>query len=157
MGFGILAPVPADLLKSALATCEEKGRVAFGTNAGDIFRKAAQVYGQPFPILIYPTIHYGDPDRVSAPGYACFRGAYLRLAPANPNGRHPEASIRPPTTISGSNPDTPWQYFWEVESLKMLPKAQHVAITTLTAEGQRKPLPKGYVPHGPLIVEAIFL
>jgi len=153
MGIAILCPVPAALLKSALATCDEKGRVAFGTNAFDVFKRAEQLYGSPLPALIYPTIHYGDPDGLSAPGYACFRATYLCLQRADRNGRHPDPSVRPAATVSGSDSDTPWQFFWEVEGLQKLPAAQRIAITTLMAEGQNKPLPKAYVPHGPTIVK----
>ncbi len=35
----------------------------------------------------------------------------------------------------------------------MLTGAERVAVTTLTAVGQGKRLPKGYVPRGPIIVK----
>ena len=94
---------------------------------------------------------------MSAPGYVCFRARYLQLEKADRNGKHPNALIRPLTTISGSNPDSAWQYFWEVAEFEALPKQQRIAITTLTAEGRSKPFPKGYVPRGPVIVKAPFL
>lgn len=157
MGVAILAPVPAELIGSAVATCTETGRVAFGTNAFEVFKAAENIYGAPLPVLIYPTIHYGDPEKVSRPGYAPFKATYFQLKRANNRGRHPDAFIRPAMTISGPSPDTPWLYFWEVTDLKRLPKAQHVAVSSLTAEGQTKPFPNGYVPHGPIIVKAGFL
>ena len=153
MGVAILAPVPADLLKSALETCALKGRVAFGTDAYDVFAKVHADYGSPLPVLIYPTVHYGDPDGMSRGGYACLLASYLKLTQADKFGRHPDPSIRPLVTIVGSTPDTAWQYFWEVEDLQHLATSQHVAVTTLTAIGKRTHLPMGYVPRGPIIVQ----
>ncbi len=52
----------------------EAGRVAFGSNAWELFAKIDQEYGEGLPVLIYSTHHYGDPDKLCAPGYATFRG-----------------------------------------------------------------------------------
>jgi hypothetical protein len=63
MGIGILAPVPAVLLPSAIETCEREGRVAFGTNAIDLFLKINEQYGSDLPVIIQPTVGYGEPLR----------------------------------------------------------------------------------------------
>jgi hypothetical protein len=67
MGAGILAPVPASILVSAVQTSVEAGRVAFGSNAWELFAKTDQEYGEGLPVLIYPAHHYGDPDKLCDP------------------------------------------------------------------------------------------
>ena len=47
--------------------------------------------------------------------------------------------------------------FWEVSGLVKLAKEDRIAISTLTAEGESKPLGKGFVLHGPILVKAMFL
>jgi hypothetical protein len=153
---GILAPVPATILVSAVETCAEAGRVAFGSNAWELFDKASRKYGEGLPVLIYPTHHYGDPDKLCDPGYATFRGTYLGMTLAK-TGKHPNAAVRPLTTIEEHSADTAWALFWEVGNLVQLVKQDRVAITGLTAEGQKKPLAKGFLPHGPMLVKAAFL
>jgi hypothetical protein len=156
MGVGILAPVPATILVSAVETCAEIGRVAFGSNAWELFTKIDQEYGDGLPVLIYPTHHYGDPDKLCAPGLATFRGTYLAITPAKA-GKHPNPAVRPLVTIEEHSADTAWAIFWEVGNLVRLAQQGRVAITSLTAEGQKKPLAKGFVPRGPMLVKASFL
>lgn len=156
MGVGLLAPVPAVILKSALATCSAQGCVAFGTNAWELFVKIDQEYGADLPVLIYPTPRYGDPDHLCAPGFAAFRGIY-RGTQQPRGGKHPKPALRPATTVDGEEPDTGWALFWEVTDLVQLSKADRIAITSLTAEGQNKALANGFVPHGPMLVKAPFL
>lgn len=156
MGVGILAPVPASILVSAVETCAEIGRVAFGSNAWELFAKTDQEYGEGLPVLIYPTHHYGDPDKLCAPGYVTFCGIYLGMTPAKA-GKHPNPAVRPFATIDEHSADTAWAMFWEVSDLARLPKQDRVAITTLTSVGQKKPLANGFVPHGPILVKAALL
>jgi hypothetical protein len=137
-------------------TSVEAGRVAFGSNAWELFAKTDQEYGEGLPVLIYPTHHYGDPDKLCAPGYATFRGTYLGMTPSKA-GKHPNPAVRPLPTIEEHSADTAWAIFWEVGSLVQLAKQDRVAITSLTAEGQKKPLAIGFVPHGPMLVKAAFL
>jgi hypothetical protein len=156
MGVGILAPVPATILLSAMQTCAEAGRVAFGSNAWELFDKANREYGEGLPVMIYPTRPDDDPDKLCVPGFATFRGTYLCTTPAKA-GKHPNPAVRPLATIQGPSADTAWALFWEVADLRQLPKKDRVAITNLTAEGQKKPLAKGFLPHGPMLVKASFL
>jgi hypothetical protein len=156
MGVGILAPVPATILRSAEDTCAAVGRVAFGSEAWEVFNRADLEYGTGLAVLIYPTQHYGDPNQLCDPGYACFRAVYLGTKPSRA-GRHPDPSARPPATIHGPDADTAWPLFWEVSNLVPLSKRDRVAIVSLTAERQKKPLGNGFVPHGPMLVKAAVL
>jgi hypothetical protein len=156
MGVGILAPVPAVHLKSALDTCAAAGRVAFGSDAWEVLQRAGKNYGEGISVLIYPTHHHGDPDRLSDPGYVNFRGVFHGITMAH-GGKHPDPTIRPRTTIEGRSSDTAWAMFWEVSDLVHLSKEDRIAITDLTAERAHKPFVKGFVPLGPMLVKADFL
>lgn len=116
MRIGILAPVPAVLPKSALDTCAAMGKVAFGTNAWELFATIDAEYGDGLPMLIYPFHHRGDPDKLCDPGFASFRGAYV--GSVRPRRiKHPNPAVRPAVTVEGEEPDTGWAIFWEVGSL----------------------------------------
>ena len=155
MGIGLLAPVPAVHLKAALDACAAAGRVAFGTEAFDVFHKVMSGYGAGIPVLIYPTQHWGNPDGLCDPGYVRFRGTLVGTVAARA-GKHPNPAVRPATSISGDRPDGRWAMFWEVSDLVRLPDAERIAITALATE-VGKPLAKGFVPHGPMAVKAGFL
>jgi hypothetical protein len=156
MGVGILAPVPANILRSAQDTCAAVGRVAFGSKAWEVFNKADLEYRYALPVLIYPTQHFGDPDKLCDPGKATFRAVYLGTKTAR-GGAHPDPAVRPPATMHGPDADTAWPLFWEVSNLVHLSRDNRIAIVSLTAEGQKKPLVNGFVPHGPMLVKAAFL
>src|SRR6202043_1364737 len=113
-------------------------------------------YGAKLPALIYATPRYGDPDDLCAPGFANFRGNYRRTQRPR-GGKHPNPALRPAATVEGDEPDTGWALFWEVAELVQLPKADRIAITSLTADGQKKAFANGFVPHGPLLVKAASL
>jgi hypothetical protein len=138
-------------------TCAVAGRVEFGSDAWDVFDKANREYGEGIPVLIYPTHRYGDPDKLCDPGFVPFRAGYLGTTAATKAGKHPNPVVRPQVTISGPSADSAWTIFWEINDLVQVPKSDRIAITTLTAEGQTKLLGKGFVPHGPMLVKALFL
>jgi hypothetical protein len=156
IGVGLLAPVPAVILKSALATCSAEGCVAFGTNACEVFVKLDLEYGAGLPVLIDPTPRYRDPNHLCAPGFWNFRGIYSRTQRPR-GGKHPNPALRPAATVEGDEPDTGWALFWEIAELVQLPKADRIAITSLTADGQKKAVANGFVPHGPMLAKAAFL
>lgn len=157
MGVGILAPVPASIMRSALGTCAAEGKVAFGSGAWEVFERANQEYGEGIPVLIYPTHHDGDPDKVCVPGFVPFRAIYLGTTPATKLGMHPNPAVRPAITINGPSADTASSFFWEVSDLKQLSPPERIAITSLTAEGQKKPFTNKFTLHGPILVKALFL
>ena len=156
MGVGLLAPVPAIFLKSALDICAAQDKVAFGTNAFEAFAKLDEQYGGGIPVLIYPTGQHGDPDGFCTPGFASFRAVYCGTQQAW-HGKHPAPALRPVAAVEGDQQDTAWAVFWEVSGLVRLPKADRVPIPKLTAEGKKKTLPLGFVLHGPMLITAPFL
>jgi len=154
MGIGILAPVPAVHLTSAMETCAKVGRVAFGSGSWEVFAKANEVYGIGIPVLIYASHPEDDPDHLSTPGVVGFRGVYLGTTEARA-GKHPNPDVRPLTTITSLSPDTAAAFFWEVGELVRIALSSQIKIGQLIAEGQKKPLTRP--PRGPMLVTAMFL
>jgi hypothetical protein len=152
MGIGLLAPVPAVHITSAIETYRRAGRVAFATNAIDVFAKIDEEYGAGIPVIIQPTVRYGDPK-----GYArsSFGATYDRFVTADRSGRHPDPAVRPDSALNPQDPDTPVLGFWEIVELRQLPS--RIAFSTLTAKGKKTPLPKTFILHGPILVTASFL
>jgi hypothetical protein len=145
MGVGILAPVPAVHLKSALETCAKHGRVAFGSDAWEFFAKASLEYGEGIPVLIYASPSFGDPDKLATPGAVGFCGTYLGTEKARA-GKHPNPELRPATTVT----DTAWAVFWELGGLVQLAPSECIILSQFTAIGQKKPI--SMPPRGPLLV-----
>ena len=119
------------------------------------FQKVMTDYGAGIPVLIYPTGHFGDADKLCDPGYVRFRGTLVGTVPAQA-GKHPNPAARPATTVSGASPDGRWSMFWEVADLVHLPEADRIALSSLATEAG-KPLAKAFVPRGPIVVKAGFL
>jgi hypothetical protein len=148
LGIGILAPVPAVLLRSALETCQEHGLVGFGTNAVEFFEEL----DAELPVVIYPTVHYGDPEGY---GRYSFQGTYTDVERADEKGLHRNPRVRPAKVFDAKEPDTPWRGFWHVKDLCKL--TTRIPVEKLTALNKKTHLPKGFVPDGPLLVKADFL
>jgi len=150
MAQGILAPVPCVHLASAIATCAQHGRVAFGSNAVDVFERDLE----PLPwagcrVLIYgsrPELHGGEFKSFHRPGFVTYSATFVAWVRANPDGRHPDPQLRP---ISTQDNDTAVIGFWEVADLVRL--ATPIALTALT--GKRGRLKVGFVPEGPMAID----
>jgi hypothetical protein len=63
MGVALLAPVPSLHLKSAVETCIEQGKVAFGSMSVDVFGKLEREFGFGIPVYIYASIGLPAPSR----------------------------------------------------------------------------------------------
>ncbi len=72
-------------------------------------------------------------------------------------GKNPKPAVRPLATIEQHSADTAWAVFWAVGDLVQLANQDRIAITSLTAEGQKNSLAKGFLPHGPMLVTVPFL
>ena len=95
MEIAIYAPVPAVLLRSARETCKCVGRVAFGTNSQQLFEEIDSEFGPGLPVIIHPTVRYGDPDGL---GKLTFGATYIGYERANNKGVHKVPTVRPRAT-----------------------------------------------------------
>ena len=156
MEIGILAPVPAIFLSSAVSICGRFKKVVFGTNAWEQFNDPRLAFNPGVPVLIYASM-----TGISAPlaltsevrkyiraGYATLRGRIIGFRKCD-SGFYPNPEYRPSLTIDGPVPDTKWAAFWEVEQLEFL----GTQLISLRSDLTKKKLAKNFIPHGPTLVE----
>ena len=88
---GLLAPVPEVHLASGVKICRTQGRVAFGSDAWEVFRSLDQGAGRGLPVAIYasfpttnlgPTISWAATYVEVVPGLVELEVAVPRSAPA---------------------------------------------------------------------------
>jgi len=152
--FAILAPVPEMHLLSALETMDklenelsdETIKVAFGSMAFEVFRKADELRGEKtVEVLIYASESDIDQPLNSE---ASWRGLYIGHANSR-NGRYAgKSKFRPPSTAS----DKPrWAVFWEVQELTRL--TTPIAIASLKALGKKSNFVSRLIPEEPMLIE----
>ncbi len=158
MGVALLAPVPSLHLKSAVETCAEHGKVAFGSMKADVFETVERDFGFGIPVYIYASTHHGPPYDYAASGKVSLRGILCNVEPATAQGKHPNPIYRPPSTFEAEKRGLEISWcFWEVSDLSGLPEKDRIPLTKFTALGQTKPLPSGFVPPGPMLVKGAFI
>jgi hypothetical protein len=151
--FAILAPVPEMHLLSALETVEklvnessdEIIKVAFGSMAFEVFRKADELRGdREVNVLIYAADSLNQPLNSEA----SWQGLYIGHGNSR-NGRYAgKSKFRPPATTS----DKPrWAVFWEVQELTRLKTP--IALASLKALGKKSNFPSRLIPEEPLLIE----
>ncbi|MDZ8049916.1 MAG: hypothetical protein RMX68_033915 [Aulosira sp. ZfuVER01] len=151
--FAILAPVPEMHLLSALETIDkleselsdETIKVAFGSMAFEVFRKADELRGdKEVEVLIYAS------DCIDQPlnSEASWQALYIGHANSR-NGRYPGKSKFRPSSTATDKPT--WAVFWEVQQLKRLKTP--IAIATLKALGKKTNYASRFTPEGPLLIE----
>jgi hypothetical protein len=139
----LLAPVPLDILESALQTDTPDGQISFGTRAWELFHKLDKSRaGMPVDVYIYASHAGGLFD-----GKASWHARYIRLEPE----KHKAEPYRPSLAAQTDN----WQgeVYWIVERLRRMEAAEHIPVTDFTAFGHAKAYGKAFPPHQPLLVE----
>lgn len=151
--FAILASVPEMHLLSALDTMEklenelsdEIIKVAFGSMAFEVFRKADELRGEKtVEVLIYAS------DRADQPlnSEVSWGGLYIGHANSR-NGRYSgKSKFLPPSTTA----DKPrWAVFWEIQELTKLKTP--IAIAAFKPLGKKTNLVSRFVPEEPMLIE----
>ncbi|MBE9181184.1 hypothetical protein IQ268_21720 [Oculatella sp. LEGE 06141] len=158
--FAILAPVPEVHLISGLdaiaaqlnsddTASQSMAKVAFGSMAFEVFRKADELRKQKLvEVLIYASEAQGD--RPLNPE-ASWRARYIGHLPSR-NGRYPgKSQFRPPSTAA----DRPVSaVYWEVQELEKLKTP--VPIATLQGLGQKAVYKSRFVPEDPVLIDYPF-
>jgi hypothetical protein len=158
--FAILAPVPEMHLISGLdtiaaqlnsddVTSQELPKVAFGSMAFEVLRKADELRkGRSVEMLIYATEAKGDQPLNPE---VQWRARYIGHLPSR-NGRYPgKAAFRPKTTAT----ERPvWAIYWEVQELQQLKTP--VPIAALQELGKKTNCKPRFVPEDPLLIEYPF-
>ena len=139
----LLAPVPLDILESALETGTPAGQIAFGTRDWSLFDKLDKSRaGMPVDAYIYAS-HPGG----SFEGKATWHARYVRLEPE----RHKAKPYRP--TLAAQTDNWEGEVYWMVERLRRMETNKHISVTDFIAFGHAKPYGKSLPPHRPLLVE----
>ena len=139
----LLAPVPLDILESALETGTPAGQIAFGTRDWSFFDKLDKSRaGMPVDAYIYAS-HPGG----SFEGKATWHARYVPLEPE----RHKAKPYRP--TLAAQTDNWEGEVYWMVERLRRMETNEHISVTDFIAFGHAKPYGKSFPPHRPLLVE----
>ena len=120
MGIAILAPVPCVHLARGLDTCVAQGRVAFGSNAVEVFLDKHGTCAIPEGSRVFIATtrpQYGN-GHLHSPGKAAFEATFVQWTPADNRGKHLDQILRPSSTLN----DTDFIGFWEVSGLQALLK-----------------------------------
>ena len=132
----LLAPVPVVHLRDTIATAAERGKVALGSDAFDLFDRlgrAGAVGALPVYLVASRTGHDGrTPPPFEVSKVHC-RGRLVAITPADRRRRHPDPSIRPASALET---DGGWALFWELAELERIEPPLALAQFT-TRTGQR--------------------
>lgn len=148
----LLAPVPEGHLESALVTCEDAGRVAFGSRAWQAFAELdRRREWLPCDVYIYPSHSelFGTPK-------VRWVATYVRQLGSR-GGRHPDRYKFRPTSTHESEDEGHWSVFWEVTDLRRLDPADAVPMNRFQGVDKSKRYVSNFKPEGPLLVEPIEL
>ncbi len=144
VAIALLTPVPLEHLVDGREVCAQEGRVAFGSQAWEVFRELDREGGPGTLVLIYAS-HSGALGRPRVTWSASYH-QYVESR----GGAHPERSrIRPPSTIT----DTVgyWAGFYELKRLELLSEDEEIAIRNLSDRAGRR-YARDFVPEGPMII-----
>ena len=139
----LLAPVPFDILKSAIETATLDGQTAFGTRDWTLFDKMDQKRANmPVDVYIYESHPEGGFE-----GKATWHARYIRLEP----DRYKAMPYRP--KLAAETDKWEGEVYWIVERLRRMEPNQHIPVGDFTGLDQKKPYGKSFPPHRPLLVE----
>ena len=139
----LLAPVPLDILVSALETDTPSGQIAFGSRDWQLFDKLDQSRAE-MPVDVY--IYASHPEG-SFEGKATWHARYIRLEPE----RHRAKPYRP--MLAAETDAWEGEVYWIVERLRRTEASEHISVTDFIPLGRTKPYGKSFPPHRPLLVE----
>lgn len=147
MALALLAPVPLIHLEDGVEVCEREGRVAFGSNAWEVFRRLDDEAASRTPVLIY-----ASHAAVTGRPRVTWMASYLRYVESK-GGAHPDRSrFRPRSTIENHEDTTGhWAGFYEVEGLHRLAKDDCLEVRELRDRNGRR-YRRDFVPEGPILV-----
>jgi hypothetical protein len=149
----LLAPVPAEHLKSALELLKTEEKVAFGSMNFLLFHELdLERQGLPVDVYIYAS---GKADCPDAP--PLWRAVYTGFTPCSPtkHGSHPdEGKYRPDSTKKYSlDNEGHWLVFWEVIDLRPASPQDWWSIEDMTGYRKKKRYGKSFVPEGPYLIK----
>ncbi|MDW3217108.1 MAG: hypothetical protein R8F63_00735 [Acidimicrobiales bacterium] len=143
-GFALLTPVPAEHLVDGEDVCRRQDKVAFGTEAWEVFAALSDIAGPEPQVLIYAS----HDDEHHGP-VVTWVARYVGYTPARA-GLHPDRfRYRPPSCRA----DGAFSGFYEVTELRRLDSGLEIPVESLKKRDGGS-LTAGFVPRGPTIVRA---
>lgn len=143
----LLAPVPLEHLQDGAVVCQQQGRVAFGSQAWEVFRQADNLRrGLPVDVYIYAS-HSPSPLHLEV----SWQGRYIGHV-SSIGGAHPQRMrFRPPSTAKYPD-DMQWAIYWEVEKLHQLPEDRRIPTGDFCGFNKRRGYGRNFVPEGPILI-----
>lgn len=145
-GIALLTPVPLVHLLDGLEVCEAEGKVAFGSNAWELFEDLDRTReGMPVDVFIYAS-RSPEPLGNVASWTARYVG-YIRRENASA-----QAIPRPPSTAE-EDAEHYWAGYWLAIDLRRLPPDEHVTISGLRGSEKQRYFQSNFIPEGPLTID----
>lgn len=148
-GAALLAPIPLEHLESGKDICVKEGKVAFGSNAFEVFRELDKIRdGLKVNAFLYASHDPGSQLQVT------WHALYVNHVESQ-QGTHPDGmKYRPSSTLKYKNDNVGhWGIFWEVEKLHNLSSGERLWISELQSLNTEKYFAKHFVPEGPLLIQ----
>jgi hypothetical protein len=141
----LLAPVPAEHLKSALDILKKKTKVAFGSMKWDVFNTLES--HRPVDVYIYASWQKACPSV-----QPLWRATYTGFVKAK-NGSHPDGmEFRPESTAQYALDNVGhWAIFWEIIELRPAHNNEF-EIAQMIGYGKKRRYGKSFVPEGPILI-----
>jgi len=143
IAYGLLTPVPLEHLVDGVDVCRRHGKVAFGTEAWEVFVGFGDIAGVEPQVLIYAS----HDDEHHGP-VVTWLARYVGYTPARA-GLHPDRfRYRPPSCRE----DGAFSGFYEVAELRQLDPGLEIPIESLKKRDGGS-FTAGFVPRGPTIAQ----
>lgn len=144
----LLAPVPEVHLQSGLLTCEQYGKVAFGSKKFELFRELDTIRKDDYVDVYIYASHSNLLGRPKVRWCARYIGHVVSKL-----GRHPEGlKYRPASTLKSQSENRGhWDVFWEVADLRLMNKEETLPMSSFIGYQAKKCYVSTFIPHSPLI------
>lgn len=144
----LLAPVPLEHLQTGKQVCLNEGKVAFGSNAFEIFRELDLNRSE---LRVHTYIYASHGSHILQVSWQAFYIGYVESI----GGAHPDGmKYRPPSTLKYRNDNVGhWGGFWEVEELREIQPEDKLWISQLQSLASEKYFAKNFVPEGPILIQ----
>lgn len=144
----LLAPIPLEHLEAGFTVCQQAGKVAFGSNAWELFTNIDSLRnGLKVHVFIYAS-NTNTPIGIKASWQAVYTGFVdcRKITAAY------EDQYRPPSTRKYPDDNRfGWPIFWEIESLA--PMEEPIPIHRFRGLKKKTAFQLDFIPEGPILIQ----
>jgi hypothetical protein len=145
----LLCPVPEEHLEDGAILCQEEGRVAFGSQAWELFEVKLDKLRKRDPVRV---LIYASHSKETRGPIVSWEAAYLRYV-RSVGGMHPDDRKYRAASTEKEDRQRYWGGFWEVENLRKLEPEEQIKVADLTGYASQSHFKLNFVPEGPLLIE----